>query len=208
MTSYEQAKHDGVKVRFGPPRTVYEVPCEMCGEIIETYRYSSSHNYICDYCKGKNKRKKKLLIESEVQNTKTPREIQFDKAVEEIRSQVSNFGEYERAIEIARTRNERYASIPEAMVAIELIRLKYAITPQQPIGKYRVDFAIPKRKLIIEVDGNAFHSYEKDMEREGRIQLMVGLDWKIVRVPSEYIRGHIQMLQSLITAQIKSGELF
>jgi very-short-patch-repair endonuclease len=38
------------------------------------------------------------------------------------------------------------------------------IVPQQPIGFYRVDFAIPAKemRLVVEVDGHGFHEKTKE----------------------------------------------
>jgi very-short-patch-repair endonuclease len=41
------------------------------------------------------------------------------------------------------------------------------VIPQKVIGKYRVDFFIPKGRLIIECDGSAYHKdREKDFRRD------------------------------------------
>ena len=141
---------------------------------------------------------KKAVLKKELLETRTKREIQFDKAVENIKRQIPEFQDYAKAIEIARKANEKYGSIPEAMVAIELIRLGYSIIPQQKINKYNVDFAIPKHKIIIEVDGKIFHSNDTKKEREAIIQLSVGIDWKIIHIPAEYIAKDIQKVEQII----------
>jgi very-short-patch-repair endonuclease len=51
-----------------------------------------------------------------------------------------------------------------------------------PIGGYKVDFAFPKQKVVIEVDGWAFHSdpeaFGKDRKRQNAIAL---LGWQVLR---------------------------
>lgn len=84
------------------------------------------------------------------------------------------------------------------MVAIELLRLGYSIIPQQKIKKYKVDFAIPKEKIIIEVDGSLYHKDVYKGEREAIIQLSLGLDWKIIHVPAEKIAENITKLKQVI----------
>ena len=84
------------------------------------------------------------------------------------------------------------------MVAIELIRIGYSIIPQQKIKKYKVDFAIPKEKIVIEVDGSIYHKDVYKGYREAIIQLSLGLDWKIIHVPAEYISKDIQKLEQII----------
>ena len=111
---------------------------------------------------------------------------------------MTNFQDYTRAISIATKASEKYGSVPEVMVAIELIRIGYSIIPQQKIKKYKVDFAIPKEKIVIEVDGSIYHKDVYKGDREAIIQLSLGLDWKIIHVPAEYISKDIQKLEQII----------
>lgn len=138
------------------------------------------------------------MLSETVLKLQTPKEKQFDNAVESIRKQVNNFDAYKKPIELARTKAELYGSIPETMVAVELLKLGYHIVPQQKIGKYRVDFAIPKDKLVIEVDGYVYHRDNYKGEREAIIQLSLGLDWKIIHIPAERIRKDIAKLKQVI----------
>lgn len=173
----------------------YNIPCKICGEKILKTQYSLKRTYICKYCKDKIKKKSAPVIPDDVE---TRKERQYKKAVERIKAQVRDFSKYENAVRIAEQRCECYGSIPEAMVAIELIRLGYSIIPQQKISKYKVDFAIPKEKLIIEVDGSLYH--KGITEREAVIQFNIGLDWKIIHIPAERIEKKIYKLNQLIKA--------
>jgi len=51
--------------------------------------------------------------------------------------------------------------------------------PQYPILNYFADFAHPKLKLILELDGKQWHNAEKDAKRDARI---VERGWKVYRV--------------------------
>lgn len=175
----------------------YYIPCEICNHKIRRTQFSLKRTYVCDYCKGLIKKKEKAAIPKELQDVKTKHEIRFENAVEEIKQQVTDFDAYSKVIDIAKTRCELYGSIPEAMVAIELLRLKHKIIPQQKIGKYRVDFAVTDIKTVVEVDGNTFHS-NMNGEREMTIQLRLGYAWKIVHVPAELIRRDIQKLNQVL----------
>ena len=171
----------------------YMIPCEICGKKVRRTQFSFKRRYICDYCNGTIKKKEKIQIPS----TKTKNEIRFDKAVEEIEKQVKSIEEYENAIRIAKTRCERYGSIPEAMVAIELLKLKHKIVPQQKIGKYKVDFVVTDIKTVIEVDGETYHR-KINWDREATIQTSLGFDWKVKHIPSELIRKNINKLKEII----------
>lgn len=212
--AYAQA--DGIKRVFDPEcraygrngHYVYEIPCCKCGAIVRKVIYDQKRDYLCPMCKrGVEKKKRELkILESvpiglEKENEELSKEERrFLKAVSEINSQVSDMKPYEKAIKIAKTRQDRYGSVPEAMVAIELIRLGYQIIPQQKVGDYRVDFAIPKEKWVIEVDGEVFHSKKskKTDQREMFIQRSFGYDWNIIHIPAESAKNNIQQLDRAI----------
>lgn len=195
---YREAIEDGIKT-IGTSRVAYYIPCEICGKEIKKTQYSRKRTYVCDYCKGLIKKKERAAIPKELENVETRREKQFRHAVEKIKNQVNNFEKYEKAIEIAKTRTELYGSIPETMVAIELIRLGYKIIPQQKIKNYKVDFTIPKEKIVIEVDGSVYHKDIYKGDREAIIQLSLGLDWKIIHIPAELIAEDITKLKNAIS---------
>ena len=107
---------------------------------------------------------------------------------EKVKKQVKNFDKYDKAVRVARTRAYQYASIPEAMLAIELLKNKLKIIPQQKIGKYKADFVIPSMKFVVEVDGELYHSdLGKEAERDFYINRTLGFDWKVVHIPARYI---------------------
>ncbi len=197
------AERDGIQIEEGIGRgglrvNVYLIPCSKCGRIIKRQIYKGYKEYICDYCKLSLRNKEKAEKELNDEDVMTKKEIAFEKAVRRIQDQVKNFNEYEKAIELAKTRVEKYGSIPEVMVAIELLRLGYKIIPQQKVGKYNVDFAIPKEKLIVEVDGKLYHKNGTYGEREAIIQVTIGLDWQIIHIPAEKISANIQKLNDCI----------
>ena len=195
--------NDGVRVFRLHGRVAYEIPCEICGNKVIKRQRRFAENCLCDYCKKTLKKKKAEAISQELLEIETKAEKRFNKAIERIAKQVKDIDQYQKAVETARTRIERYASIPEAMVAIELIRLKYAIIPQQKVGRYKVDFAIPKHKIIVEVDGELFHKNDKSKEREAIIQFAIGLEWKIVHIPAELISEDITKLKGIMDMYVK-----
>jgi very-short-patch-repair endonuclease len=195
---YKEALENGIQYiggEFG--RGYFLIPCELCGKNVKKTQYSTTRNYLCDYCKGVVKKKKKIYLE-QLEGIQTPNDKRFHKAVENIKSQVKDFKPYEKAIEIAKTRAEKYGSVPEAMVAIELLKNKYRITPQQKIGKYRVDFALPDQKKIIEVDGEIYHKNNRNCDREATIQFTLGVSWKIIHIPAELITNDITKLVKIL----------
>lgn len=177
----------------------YHIICDSCGKEYVKRRYKSDDEHICDRCryyKNKTVKAKKRLLE-ELQETRTKNEIKFDKAIEEMKRQVKWNAKYQHCADIAKERVELYGSIPEMMIAIQLLYLGHRITPQQKIGKYRVDFLLPKLKTVIEVDGEMFHKKPK-ADREATIQLSLGLEWNIIHIPAELIRKDILKLALIL----------
>ena len=167
------------------------VQCKKCGKmIVHNKTLANGCPKYCDYCK------KQIYEEKQKEDPRTKSQIRFDRAIEELKEQVDNFDEYSRAIELAKTRMYSFGSIPEVMVAIELLRLKYKIIPQQKILRYHVDFCLPDDKIIIEVDGSVFH--QKKTGRDGKIQLALGMDWKIIHIPAELIRKDVRKLKACL----------
>lgn len=207
-----EAREDGIKHYFDPNaawtgRWIYEIPCARCGDVHQYRIYVRNKIYVCKICRQTIKEKVRIAQEVNEPDVLTKYDRRFNAAVEKIKKQVKNKKEYENAIKIAEKRKERYGSIPEAMVAIELIRLGYKIIPQQKVHTYKVDFAIPEQKLVIEVDGSIYHSdRRKAQERELLIQYALGLDWNIIHVPGEMIQENIRKLNAFIKKAIKIND--
>jgi very-short-patch-repair endonuclease len=75
-----------------------------------------------------------------------------------------------------------------------------------PIGGYKVDFAFPDRKVVIEVDGWAFHSdpeaFAKDRKRQNAIAL---LGWQVLRFTWLDLTEYPQRVIAEIAAANTSG---
>ena len=120
------------------------------------------------------------------------------KAIDNIKKQVRDIKPYTHAIKLAMAAADKFGSIPEAMVAIELLKLGYKIIPQQRVNKYKVDFYLPDIKTIIEVDGVLYHNSKRDDEREAIILFTLGMGTRVIHIPAERIAKNIQKLQECI----------
>lgn len=200
------AKRDGIKVTLegndSRKYRAYHIICENCGLEYIKRRYNSSDEHLCDKCRYMRTKKIQAKEKIDLEGVQTKNEIKFEKAIEEMKKQVVWNGMYQMCAETARKRVEFYGSIPEMMVAIQLLYLGYRITPQQKIGKYRVDFLIPRKKIVLEIDGKIFHT-KQNSNREATIQLSLGLDWNIIHVPAELIRNDILKLEQILQHQGK-----
>ena len=196
------AERDGIFVEdVSPPNRrsyrLYHIPCAKCGRIVKRKVYNGDKAYYCDICKNDLVKKEKALEHELLDEILSKGEQRFFRAKEKLLKQVGKPEAYANAIRIAETQANYYGSIPEAMVAIELIRLGYAIIPQQGIGRYKVDFAIPNEKLIVEVDGGLYHS-DINPDRDNYIKLCLGLDWEIVHIPAEWVSKDIRRLGKVL----------
>lgn len=195
------AKRDGIKTTLegGEFRkyTVYHIICDNCGNEYIKRQYKSGVEHLCDRCRYMRNRKIKEKERVDVSDFQSKNEIKFEKAIVEMKKQVAWDSHYDQCAEIARKRVEYYGSVPEMMVAIQLIYLGYSITPQQKIGRYRVDFLIESIKTVIEIDGAVFHA-KRIPNREATIQLSLGLDWKILHIPAELISKDILKLETIL----------
>ena len=209
----KEAKEDGIKCHFDETagyrngKWIYEIPCAYCGRIQKYRIYSRKKTYACKRCSIRVKEKERIVQEAKEPAVFSKHERRFLRAAAEVKAKERRPGEYDKAIEAAAKRLDRYDSIPEAMVAIELLRLGYKIIPQQKIGRYRVDFVIPEEKIALEVDGELYHrTNQRAMERELLIQYALGEDWRIIHIPSEMIAESIRKLRPCIKRALKLNE--
>lgn len=212
-----QAKEDGFcpKVVRNPFPTrgsgIYiwevEVKCDKCGHMF-TRRMYKGGQHLCEFCK-RILRANAIATDNELEYELTPYVPALSKNEKRFsiaQSKMPKRYDYSRAIELARTKLNQYDSVPEAMVAIELIRLGYKVIPQQTIAGYRVDFCLPDIKLIIEVDGSIYHSdTKKEIIRESVIRRSMP-GWLILHLPAGWISKHIYKLQKCIEKTVLRGQ--
>lgn len=204
--SSQDAKRDNIRITTEGSEfrkyTAYHIVCDNCGNEYVKRRYNSNDEHLCDKCRYMRKKKIQAKEKIDLEGVQTKNEIKFEKAIEEMKKQVIWNAKYKGCAEVAKKRVEFYGSIPEMMVAIQLLYLGYRITPQQKIGKYRVDFLIPRKKIVLEIDGKIFHA-KQNSNREATIQLSLGLDWNIIHIPAELIRNDILKLEQILQHQGK-----
>ena len=185
MGSIAWAKEDGIPIVNGR----FVLTCSKCGGQMLRLSYSRKRTYLCDDCKKEAEREKREA--ERATDGRTQSEKRFDRAVEKLKKQGID-ASWDSAIKIARTRINKYDSIPEVMMAIGLIHYKYSIIPQQKVGRLHVDFAIPKRKVVVEVDGKPYHRNKCDENyRDYKIRNLLGMDWEVLHVPAEEIEKDI-----------------
>jgi very-short-patch-repair endonuclease len=71
---------------------------------------------------------------------------------------------------------------PLEQMFYELAFLDLHIYPQHPVGKYRLDFAIPDKRVAIELDGHQYHKtkYQRTQDAK-RDRWLYGQGWHVLR---------------------------
>jgi len=132
----------------------------------------------------------------------------LEKAIRMLERQGSDVYDYrdaiERVKEYAFKSPEKFASSHEALAAIILISKGYKIKMQYPVENFRVDFYLPKLKVLLEIDGYIHKSRKKqDAERDAKILAAMPSGWQIIRIPTEHIERKADLLITAINAVLE-----
>lgn len=206
---YKEAIEDGIEIIKVPystganrRRTKFKVKCEKCNNDFWAGGYVRGKKYYCERCKVKMKRENEVNEDFEFHQLK---EFKFETALCRIKNQVSNIDEYQNAIGIVHKTLHNigwYQSTEEIMAAIEFLKNKEKVIHQQKILNYHVDFVLPDKKAIVEIDGKPYHGYNKEREgiRDGNIILAIGIQWELIRIDTDKINKNITKLLPAIDA--------
>lgn len=83
---------------------------------------------------------------------------------------------------------DKFFSLQEVMVAIQLEHQKITYETQKEIKGRKVDFFLPDKKIILEIDGGLYHTDEnKEFLRDRKIMQGVGGDYEIVHIEAESV---------------------
>jgi very-short-patch-repair endonuclease len=72
----------------------------------------------------------------------------------------------------------------ERLVLRRLLEAGFRVTPQWPVGRYRIDLVVQGngRRLAVECDGDRFHPLEKIVDDMARQAVLERLGWRFVRI--------------------------
>lgn len=94
---------------------------------------------------------------------------------------------------------KEFGSADEVAVAIVLVENEIKTVIQKKIGNNRVDFYIPSLKVILEVDGELYHTNKgKDIDRDLNLRDALGDEWEVIHIPTKYIHKNIELLPEAI----------
>lgn len=140
--------------------------------------------YTCDKCESKIKLIKKMEM--------------VDKAQKELEKRKGKMRRFKEKFDMSKYTNEvknrvvngidNFSSMPEAIVAIQMQRIGLKYETQKDIAGKKVDFIIPEIKIILEIDGELYHTDEdKEFLRDRQIMHEVEEKWEIVHIKAKEI---------------------
>lgn len=182
--------------------------CNECGKEFPCRQHIRPDRRICPGCKTYEKELRDILTNDMAGPRVKLRK--FDEAVTRIEKSVNNFKSYQPAINTIRKvvlRKGWFQSTEEIMAGIELIKNGVRTIHQQKVGRYKVDFALPDMKVLLEIDGRPYHSDKtKEGIRDGNIQLALGPSWYVVRIDTDKINKNISKLVPAIKAAVEAQQ--
>lgn len=155
--------------------------CLICGEKFES---GKSNVYICDKCESKIRLTKKIAMVDKAQ-----KELEKRKGKTKSFKPKLDMSEYAKVVKQRVIDGiDNFSSIPEAIIGIQMQRIGLKYKTQKEIAGKIVDFIIPEIKIILEIDGELYHTDEnKSFLRDRQIMGAVGEKWEIVHIKAQEI---------------------
>ncbi len=155
--------------------------CVICGNEFES---GKSEVYSCEKCQERTRLVKKLEMVDKARKVLEKRKgkmkaykpkLDMSKYAEKVKERVING-------------IDNFSSVPEATVAIQMERIKLKYETQKDIAGKKIDFIIPEIKIILEIDGELYHTDEdKAFLRDRQIMACVGEKWEIVHINADEV---------------------
>lgn len=170
--------------------------CFVCGSPMYWSIIRKNARYKCNNCRDKQKEKNdKLRFETDILY-KAKRLQRLNKAKKLIQNKASNPNDYKKAFSIIENKLYKpgwFQSVPEILVAAEFIRTNTKIIHQKYLAGHKIDFLLPKLKVVLEIDGY-FHTEEKDKIFDSEVQETLGKEWCIIRLKADDFPEHLPHL--------------
>ena len=97
----------------------------------------------------------------------------------------------------------------EKQVLRRLVQAGYRVTPQWPVGAYRIDLVVEGagKRLAVECDGDRWHPKEKLEEDMARQAILERLGWRFVRIRgSQFFRDPTRAME-IVFSRLKSLDI-
>lgn len=164
--------------------------------------------YYCPECWQKVHEQEKRDIEEYIRLKKLG---MFRKSLRLLEKQGTNMYKYREAIKVVEeflnVHPDKFDSSYEMLAAIILVKNRIHSKMQCKIGKYQVDFMLPDKFVVLEIDG-IMHKYRKeyDSTRDIFIKKQLGVPWEIIRIKTDYLDKNAEALPKAIDKVIQYRE--
>jgi len=182
--------------------TYYYPVCHVCGiREVKCLSYKKALKYTCKECKIEN-----TLKERKNRNDMSfiAKQKKLENALKRMNIICVKNSVYERAYNIVNKNLGHegwFQSTEEIMVALELLKQNIKVRHQVKFGRYKADFVLPEEKIVLEVDGMAFHNkstVQKEIIRDNLIILSLGADWEVIRISDKNINTNVKKILTAI----------
>lgn len=201
---YNDAIKDGIRIGKDKNGDTWYYPrCQLCGAEVPSWNYKCGTKYTCNECK-------KNLVDIDrqwrIEALEPSRERKLKTAISRI-AMYADIKKYEDAINrISSHINDQvwFDSTEEVMVALQLLKKGIQFKIQYKVRSYKCDFYLPDLNVVIEVDGELFHTPDKKKNEEYRdfiIKKDTGAD--VIRIRASLINENVTRLTPAIYAYIK-----
>lgn len=154
--------------------------CVMCGK---EYENNTRTSYKCSKCEQKLALVKKLEMvdKAEYKLTRVPGKQRMKKGNDLFKEICSVRKRIANGI-------DKFSSLQETMVAIQLEKQNIKYESQKEINCKKVDFFLPELKIILEIDGELYHTDEnKEFLRDRQIMKGIGEGYEIVHIEADSV---------------------
>jgi len=180
--------------------------CWRCGKEIEVY--CTKPRVYCPECREEHEKEKK---DNTKKYLRLKTIIMHERALTKLEEAYTNMEVLHEASDVvldaAIKKPSKFQSSHEMMAAIILIANCIHIKTQQNIAHHRVDFVLPEKKVVLEIDGH-MHKYSrvKDAKRDKEVRAELGADWEVVRITTRYLEEKPETLPKAITVLKKARQ--
>lgn len=157
------------------------------------------------YCEECFKRETEKLAERKRKYLVLKKQLMLERAIRSLERQEVPIYHYRELLldfeSLVEEEPERFDSSEEMLAMLILADHGISVKPQFKVGKYRIDFLIPELKVALEIDGDrhAGKGYEEN-RRDTLIRAVLGEEWEVVRIGTDYIDANAEKLIDAIKA--------
>lgn len=201
--SYKEALEDGI--RMGKDKDGFDCyfpHCHICGAEVQSWSYIPTNTYTCRDCRRELIRLAKEEFKVGLSDLNS-RQRKLKRAISRINRNF-NIDAYDAAIQKAKdtiNNDDWFGSTEEVMVALQLWKKGVRFIPQYKVGKYTCDFYLPDDGVVIEIDGELYHTKDKQEKEEYRdwfIEKELGLKTHVIRVKASLINENVTRITPAI----------